>query len=125
MVLQVYAIKRSGSLSQLNYSVSVDKSAADKLQVAGLLSDGNYNAVDKQGDAADGIELMDAKNAKLYQVASNGSGECLCSRDLNSAFIDPGQTMLFSATFAAPPADVQNVDVKVPKFGTVSGVAVR
>ena len=58
-------------------------------------------------------------------MASDGKGRCLCSRNLNSMFLDYGNPMLLSASFAAPPADVAAIDVRIPNFGTVKNVPVQ
>ena len=76
-------------------------------------------------DAADGLRLVDGKNAKLYLVASDGNGTCVCTGDLNGVFLEDDVPQLFSATFAAPPGDLTTVDVRVPTFGTVKGVPVQ
>ena len=87
------------------------------VQIAGLLSDSDNTASDATGDAADGLQLVDGKNAKVYLVASDGKGRCLCTRSLNSLFLDPGYPVVLSATFAAPPADVTAIQVRIPHFG--------
>ena len=72
----------------------------------------------------DGIQLVDGKHSKLYLVASDGDGTCLCSRGLSAVFLDSGEPLLLSATYAAPPADVTAVDVRVPNFGIITNVPV-
>jgi hypothetical protein len=73
----------------------------------------------------DGVQVIDAKNKKVHLVASDGNGQCLCSRNLSSAFIALRQTMVFGATLAAPPDGVDKVDVAIPRFGTFTGVPVQ
>ena len=80
---------------------------------------------DSTGDAADGLQLVDGKNAKLYLVASDGQGRCLCSRNLSNLFLDYGNPVPLSASFAAPPADITAVQVRIPGFGTVKNVPVQ
>jgi hypothetical protein len=125
VTLQLYPVQRDGRTSHLNLTLSSAGGTTQRVQVGGLLSDGNYSAIDKGGLAADGLQLVDGKNAKLYLVASDGQGQCLCSRDLSSVFLSDGAPVLFSATFAAPPADVTQVDVRIPSFGTVKNVPVQ
>lgn len=122
-VLTVYPVLRDGTTSHMNFTIA-GVTAGDRVQVASSLSDGNYKAIDFNGDAADGIQLVDGKNSKLYLVASDGAGQCLCSHDLSGVFLQPGAPVVFSATFAAPPADVSAVDVRIPTFGTVKSVPV-
>ena len=122
--LEVYPIKRNERLVSLTFAVTLADSA-ERFQVADFFSDSNYDASDGEGHAVDGVQLLDTKNAKLHQVASDGAKHCVCSRGLSAAFLEPGQTMLFTAAYGAPPEDVTSMDVQVPHFGTVSNVPVQ
>ena len=123
--LALYPVVRDDRVSHVNMVLSVPDEDADRVQVASLLADGDYSAGDTTGDTADGLQLVDGKNAKLYLVASDGKGRCLCSRNLNSMFLDYGNPVLLSASFAAPPADVTAIQVRIPNFGTVKNVPVQ
>jgi hypothetical protein len=67
---------------------------------------------------------VDSARRKVYLPASDGKGNCLCSRDLKGD-LEPGHTYTFYATYAAPPAEVSVLDVSFPQFGTVSRVPVQ
>ena len=123
--LALYPVVRDGRVSHVNMVLSVPDEDADRVQVSSLLADGDYSAGDTTGDTADGLQLVDGKNAKLYLVASDGKGRCVCSRNLNSMFLDYGNPMLLSASFAAPPTDVTAIHVRIPNFGTVKNVPVQ
>jgi hypothetical protein len=125
VTLTLYGLQRGGSTSHLNFTLTSPGSKTDRIQVAQFLSDKNYSSIDSTGFAADGLQLIDGKNAKLYLVASDGKGQCLCSRGLEGVFLQGNAPVLFSATFAAPPADVTQVDVRIPSFGTVKNVPVQ
>ena len=73
-----------------------------QFQVADTFGDKNYSSSDFSGHTVDGIQLVDGKHSKLYLVASDGDGDCLCSRGLSSVFLDGGEPLLLSATYAAP-----------------------
>jgi len=124
--VDVFPVERRGTLADLNFSVSLLESEdGDNLQVADTFSDGNYDSVDATGFAIDGVRLLDGTNGKVHLAASDGQGSCLCTRDLSSTFIDPGDTIVMSATYAAPPEDVDAVSVQIPKFGTFTDVPVQ
>lgn len=123
--MTLYPVVRDGSVSHLNLTLSASGKGVDRVQVSSLLTDGNPEAGDSSSLTADGLQLVDGKNAKLYLVASDGQGQCLCSRSLSSVFLGDDAPVIISATFAAPPADVTAVDVRVPTFGTVKGVPVQ
>jgi hypothetical protein len=121
--LTLYPVLRDGTTSHVNLALKVP-AGTDKVQLDALLSDGNNDAGDSGPWAADGIQLIDGKNSKLYLVASDGQKQCLCSRNLVGVFADTTPLMI-SATFAAPPANVTKVDVRIPAFGTVTNVPVQ
>jgi hypothetical protein len=125
ITMVMYPVKRAATTSTVNFSISSPVQPTEQIQVAQLLSDGDFSAVDFKGAAADGVQLVDGKHAKLYLVASDGKGNCACSRDLSGVFLSNNTPVLISATFAAPPADVSTVDVRVPSFGTVANVPVQ
>lgn len=124
LTLNLYGVERNGATSHVNFTASSPATGGGQGQVTDLFSDGNFTSIDKEGDAADGLQLVDGKNAKLYLVASDGRGQCLCSRNLSNVFLRNNLPVLFSATFAAPPAGVTQVDVRIPNFGTVKNVPV-
>lgn len=125
VVLTLYPVVRSGTTSEIEFTLSADVPRTKRVQVAQLLSDGNYQESDASGLAADGLTLVDGRHSKLYLVASDGQGTCLCSRDLASVFLVENEPVVLSATFAAPPADVTTVDVRVPNFGTLRNIPVQ
>jgi hypothetical protein len=43
---------------------------------------------------------------------------------MRNTTLDPGESILFTATFPAPPAEVPSVDVSIPAFGTVTDLPV-
>jgi hypothetical protein len=123
--LQLHPVLRNGSTAHVNLVLTTDASKEDRIQLVGLFSDGDSRASDRTSWAADGIQLVDGKNAKLHLVASDGDGQCLCSRNLVATFLEAGAPLVISATFAAPAADVADVDVRIPGFGVVRGVPVQ
>lgn len=123
--LNLYPLVRDGAVSHLNLTLSSPVEKTDRVQVGNVLSDGNYQVNDTSSEAADGLQLLDGKHSKLYLVASDGKGHCVCSNNLFSVTLQDNVPVVLSATFAAPPADVTTVDVRVPNFGTVKSVPVQ
>lgn len=121
--LTLYPVVRSGTTSTLN--LTLNNPGEDVYAVGNILSDNNLEAGDETSVATDGIRLIDGKNAKLYLVASDGAGHCVCTRGLSTATLKGGDTIILSATFAAPPPDVTTVDVVLSGFGTVRDVPVQ
>lgn len=125
--LKVYPVHRTEDLATLNFTMTVTKAGGSGMfQVATLLADGDFDSSDTaSGDTVDGVKMLDSANKKVYLVASDGSGHCLCTRDTSGVFLGMGETRTFSTTYAAPPPDVTSVSLVFPAFGTVTGVPVQ
>lgn len=70
------------------------------------------------------VELVDTANGRVHRVARDEAGHCVCSRPDPSLILWPSDTVELSATFAAPPEDVETMDVRVPLVGTFTEVPV-
>lgn len=121
LTLRLYPIRRADRLAHLRLTLTAD----ERYQISALLSDRNRDSGEASGDAADGITLVDPKRSKVYLVASDGQGQCLCSRGLFTTFLTGGEPELITATFAAPPAGVDALEVHVPRFGVFRAVPVQ
>lgn len=124
-------LQRRGDLVVLNL-VLTHTGEDGSWQVSDGLDDGTTNGLEgsvQEQDPArysvDGITLVDGENAKRYLVARDERGWCVCSASLHGLFLEPGGSVVLSATFAAPPEDVEAMDVEVPLFGTFAAVPVQ
>jgi hypothetical protein len=127
--LDVMSFKRSGDVAELTLRLTnlakpggTVPSAA--IQVAQNFDDGLLGANGNDPDSVDGIFLVDGINRKKYLVARDSAGQCACDGNLGGDFVQPGQSGTLSATFPAPPPDVKEIDIHVPKFGTFKGVPI-
>ncbi|WP_306370689.1 hypothetical protein [Nocardiopsis sp. CC223A] len=68
-------------------------------------------------------ELIDTENGRVHRVARDRDEVCVCSR-VGDVYLSLDDAMVLSATFAAPPRDVDEVDVRLTLGGTFSGVPV-
>ncbi|WP_406318423.1 hypothetical protein OHA77_13565 [Streptosporangium sp. NBC_01639] len=72
-----------------------------------------------------GVSLVDPVNAKRYRVArtgEKGTAECACSDyDVTT---DAGEVVPLYATYAAPPPDVQKINVEMPVLGVFTDVPI-
>lgn len=124
-------LQRRGDLVVLNL-VLTHTGNEGSWQVSAGLDDGTTNGLegsaqeqDPARNSVDGITLVDGENAKRYLVARDERGWCVCSSSLSRVFLEPGGSVVLSATFAAPPEDVETLDVEVPLFGTFAAVPVQ
>lgn len=127
--LEITELRRSGATTALTFELSVDEPRAgettDNAQVAGTFDDGLSEVDGGKGQDSrtiDGVSLIDATNGKRYLVARDSEGVCVCDGDMSSTFVEPAGPVSLSATFGAPPPDVEAVDVVIPKFGTFKDV---
>ncbi len=123
ITLKVYPVKRSGELTNVNFSLTRTDESEDRFPIGQNFSDGDGDSSDRGGWSVDGVKLVDPTSKQLYLAASDGAGNCLCSRGLAGVFIGPAETMTFSSTYAAPAKSVSSIDLIFPFFGTVTGVA--
>lgn len=117
--LTLYPIVRAGDLATLNLTLS----SSDDVAIDQLLGDGDPGSSSNVLPVADGIRLVDGARKKLYLVASEEGGSCLCS-SLGGVRLADDRPYVVFATFAAPPGETTAVDVQVPNFGVFSGVPV-
>lgn len=74
------------------------------------------------GGTTDGVTVTDDANGMVYRAAYDTGGNCLCSSNLSSSFVEQDKSLLLNTRFAAPPEDVQTVTVQIPHFGTFDDV---
>jgi len=127
--LEIVSLQRSGATAALTIRLAVPSSygGSDSAQIADTFDDGVSESDRDPGqayDTVDGISLIDSTNRKRHLVARDARGTCVCDENLSSTFVEQGSPMLLSATFAAPPPDVDVIDVVIPKFGTFKDVPV-
>lgn len=117
--MDVYPLEITGSMTVLHFAMTLVKDdQGDGYDPNTMFSDGNSEAIASDGFTVDGVQLIDTANAKVYLPASDGSGTCICSQELGNVSMEQDETVVFSAMFAAPPEDVDTVNVSIPEFGT-------
>lgn len=129
LVMEVLPLRRDGDQVTLEVALVVSEDAenfsADGCRFTtdnGCAGSGGLENPDDFGDFT-GATLIDVVNAQRHLVLREAeSGECLCSR--NMAGLDPGDRLVVSASFPAPPDDVTAMTVEVPKFPAVPEVPV-
>ncbi|GII02749.1 hypothetical protein Pta02_47570 [Planobispora takensis] len=114
--VDLYAVQRQEKLITVNFAATV----LEHDRASGWDVGSTFSAVPSDTPTVDGVYLVDTKNARKHLVATDAEGKCLCSSGLVE--IDTDRTIVFSATFAAPPADVGTVDVFIPRAGTFKNV---
>jgi hypothetical protein len=124
--LEVTELARSGGIVALTFRLTMDQPPADEIddraQVSDTFDDGLSEGDGEAYATLDGISLIDTENRKRHLVARDSEGVCVCDGELSGAFVHPDAPLTLSASFAAPPEDVEAVDVVIPRFGTLKDV---
>lgn len=132
--VELNQLRVQGRVTELTFtarSLLPEKStsgASRSWQIANFFSDGVYQQ--KQGSqsedsfSVDGVYLLDPVGAKRYLAARTASGGCVCSGDLVGTFVNEEQAVVLATVFSALPANVNVVNVYVPKLGIFEDVPV-
>ncbi len=134
--LEIAELRRSGTTVALTLRLST--TSDDTTDVGDVFDDGvrqiakGTDADDpladdgyRNGNSVDGVALIDATNRRKHLVGRDAQGNCLCDVDIANASVMSDAPLLLSATYAAPPPDVKEMDVFVPRFGTFKRVALQ
>ncbi|MGH3319034.1 MAG: OmpA family protein [Streptosporangiaceae bacterium] len=124
-VVEIYRLNQHGNLVTLDFGVRIPRSSAEQ----GAWDYKSLYDLTMPGRSADvsGVTLADDDHRRLYLPGRYRAADsviyelthpqqCLCSTSVSPAGDwDPygGQTMYLSATYAAPPAGVKALDVRV------------
>ncbi len=124
-------VRVSGQVMTVTYTMRnllPGSSPAGRWQIAEFLDDGLSEKLadgsSELGLTSDGVYVVDSAAAKRYLVARDTEGRCVCSSDLSNAFVGPGQGMVLTGVFGAPPASTTKVDVYVPHAGSFPGITI-
>jgi hypothetical protein len=125
--LEIVELRRSAATVTLTFHLTLVDEETDEPQVSDTFADGVYPEAENGREAAlgnnlDGIELIDGTNRKRHLVARDSSGVCVCDTDLSGVYVTADAPLILSATFAAPPPDVEAMDVHIPTFGVFADV---
>ena len=115
-LVEIVSLRRDGTLAHLDLRLTNRGDGAMNL-AGGTFGTG---ALD---NTLAGVSLVDGTNRKRHIPVQDSSDRCLCSDTLIS--LRQGESVVFSATYAAPPEDVPAVTVEVPRFGTFDEVALE
>lgn len=117
LVVDVNRLSRSNGRVLLEFSVT---NTSDSVTWT-VLDDFAEGAV---GDfTASGVSLIDLANDLRYLVLVDSEGDCICS-EVGGADVAPGQSVSYSASFPAPPADVTLVDVQLGGVVVIADVTI-
>jgi hypothetical protein len=111
--IDVLGLKRQGKVLVLTAALTPTTSQTDALNLYEMLGQQSWQP-----------QLIDVNNLKLYRVATAGSGE-LRSKDIGDR-VPSGPTLLVEATFAAPPAGVDALNLQfADQIPTFEGVRIQ
>ncbi|WP_167582434.1 hypothetical protein [Kineococcus rubinsiae] len=106
MVVELYELERSGK--SVTATMAVTNEAPE-----GFLLARQFAATAEDEYLVSGISLFDPAGLKRYLVLRDTDGNCLCST-VGLGQLEQGDRVSFTATFPAPPSDVDTVTVETP-----------
>jgi hypothetical protein len=115
--VEVTELKR-GSGGTVNLKFAMVNGTAEPVHLSYDYGDGSYGAADF--NAVGGVHLIDQVGKKKYFVARDTDHKCVCSQGVKG--IPPGGRANLWAKFPAPPDDVNQITVVVPKFQPMDDV---
>jgi hypothetical protein len=115
--VEVTELKRASG-GTVNLKFAMVNGTADTLHLSYDYGDGGYGAADY--NAVGGVHLIDQVGKKKYFVARDSDHKCVCSQNVKG--IPPGGRANLWAKFPAPPEDVNQITVVVPKFQPMDDV---
>jgi hypothetical protein len=119
------SLAREGGIATLNFTATVlGGGSGTSWQISDFFDTGDQSGPGQKTDWANGVYLIDGKNRKKHLAATDTNGNCVCSGNLGATFVRGGQTVVLTTTFAAPPENVNAVDVNVPHAGTFRNVPI-
>jgi hypothetical protein len=93
---------------------------------AGALDDRVAQRAPGSADSIDGISVVDTERRMRYgMLRDKDDDRCYCDDHLADTLVPPGRWVTLSGSFPAPPAAVDELDVFLPRMGTLHDVAVE
>ncbi|PSL01040.1 hypothetical protein CLV63_101519 [Murinocardiopsis flavida] len=114
----VHDLARRGKTVELTFSVS--NTGKKEIELGTAFIDGNVLS-DDRGTIA-GVKLIDPGNGKVHLVARDSQKRCVCTGPKYGEPLEGGDSILMSGTYGAPPKDVEEMNVSIPKAGTLNDV---
>ena len=115
--VEVTELKRASG-GTVNLTFAMVNGTADTLHLSYDYGDGSYGAAEY--NAVGGVHVIDQVGKKKYFVARDSDHKCVCSQGVKG--IPPGGRANLWAKFPAPPEDVNQITVVVPKFQPMDDV---
>jgi len=115
MVVELYALTRAGE--SVTATMAVTNEAVEDFGLAR-----QFAATTEDDYRVSGFSLFDPAGLKRYLVLRDTDGDCLCS-DIGNSRLATGERVSFTATFPAPPQDVDTVTVETP-MGALTSVPI-
>ncbi|GAA3754907.1 hypothetical protein HDA32_004263 [Spinactinospora alkalitolerans] len=116
--IAVHELARRGETVELTFSVT--NTGDTEWDHGGFFSGGNVLSDDKNTVAS--VELIDARTGRLHLVARDADGACVCSTPGYGFTLGGGDSLLLSATYGAPPEEIETMGVRIPGAGTFNDV---
>jgi len=120
--LDVTSLERNGDLVELGMTVTNEDEELD-FEPTNTLVDPDLMAQGARD--VSGVRLIDQGERKAYLPVIDSEGVCLCTNNLVTVKVPPGDSLELEATFGGIPDTVTTLDLDVPGFSTIAGLEVQ
>jgi|SRR5690625_988829 len=115
----MFTVRNVGDATQ-----AIDRMFDDGLHSAPLADGGHEGEIDPLlAYTTDGVTVLDPAESTMYRAAYDDSGACACSGNLHIVNLEPGDAVLLTTAFAAPPEQTKSVTVDIPLAGSFENVS--
>jgi hypothetical protein len=123
--IDVVGLERHGDLVELALVLTneaaepTDDSEPQDFKIDTMFGDGTSSY------DASAIGLVDGDAQTIYLPAYDSEDVCLCTDEFGASDVPPGGTLNIDATYGGVPDDAEQLDVHVPNFPAITGVALQ
>jgi hypothetical protein len=120
--LDVTSLDRNGDLVELGMTMTNEDEELD-FEPTNTLVDPELMASGTRDIS--GVRLIDQGERKAYLPVIDSEGVCLCTNNLVTVSVPPGDSFELKASFGGIPESVTTLDLDVPGFSTIAGLEVQ
>lgn len=118
--VDVTSLRHNGDLVELEMVLTVDTDEEVDFSPWNFMADETSSGYDISG-----VSLIDQGTSTAYFPAIDSSDVCVCSSDLNQVRLGARESTRLSATFGGLAPDTGQVDLHIPGFSPITGLAIE
>jgi hypothetical protein len=120
--IDVTGLERNGDLVELRMSLTNEDDELEFMPVNSFV-DPEFAAIAVYD--LSGVRLIDEGERKAYLPVIDSQGVCLCSNNLVNVTVPPADSLELEAAFGGIPDTVTTLDLDMPGFSAITGLAIQ